>query len=191
MGEIGNMNSLVIDTATTRTSCGLVIDGALKYSGFHDGATEHAEALPKLVAAALQVTHQIDEVIVGMGPGPFTGLRVGITFAQTFATARDIPWIGVCSLDGISVTETEYLVATDARRNEIYWARYKSGKRIAGPNVGSINEIPENSEEKYGFGFTESLFPDPLKLFQIARLENFTEPIYLRRPDAQPTNERR
>ncbi|MBU3752792.1 MAG: tRNA (adenosine(37)-N6)-threonylcarbamoyltransferase complex dimerization subunit type 1 TsaB, partial [Candidatus Nanopelagicaceae bacterium] len=91
------MNSLVIDTATNRTSVGLFAGNDLIYSGFHDGATAHAEALPKLVAAALKVNSEVDQVIVGMGPGPFTGLRVGIVFAQTFATARIIPWMGACS----------------------------------------------------------------------------------------------
>jgi tRNA threonylcarbamoyladenosine biosynthesis protein TsaB len=107
------MNSLVIDTATNRTTCGLFLEGSLAFYEFHDGATEHAEALPKLVAKALSQSSKIDEVIVGMGPGPFTGLRVGIVFAQTFASARNIPWLGVCSLDGIAIDENEYIVVIE------------------------------------------------------------------------------
>ena len=83
---------------------------------------------------------------VGMGPGPFTGLRVGIVFAQTFATARNIPWRGACSLDAIDVDSDLYIVTTDARRKEVYWAKYENGIRIKGPEVdapSSVTELPE------------------------------------------------
>lgn len=185
------MNSLVIDTATTRTSCALFTDDSLIYSSYHDGATEHAEALPKLVKEALQVNPKIDEVIVGMGPGPFTGLRVGIVFAKTFAAARDIPWLGACSLDGIDIDSDEYLVATDARRKEIYWAHYKSGERIDGPHVAKPVALLTRNERIFGFGFTETLFPSPHLLLVKARTNPVSEPIYLRLPDAVPTSERR
>ena len=67
---------LAIDTSTSRT-CVAVIDGAdILYSGFRDGATAHGPSLPALVQEALSVS-DVDEVVVGMGPGPFTGLRVG------------------------------------------------------------------------------------------------------------------
>jgi tRNA threonylcarbamoyl adenosine modification protein YeaZ len=181
------MNSLVIDTATDRTSCALFINNELAFYEFHDGATEHAEALPKLVANALLESNQIDQVIVGMGPGPFTGLRVGIVFAQTFAKARNIPWVGVCSLDGILVSENEYIVATDARRKEVYWAKYQSGKRIAGPFVSSPSEL---NDQKV-FGLEEPIYPNPKSLLSAAKSAPITEPLYLRRPDALPTNERK
>ena len=153
------MNSLVIDTATNRTSVGLFAGNDLIYSGFHDGATAHAEALPKLVAAALAVNNKVDQVIIGMGPGPFTGLRVGIVFAQTFATARNIPWRGACSLDAIDVDSDLYIVTTDARRKEVYWAMYENGVRIQGPEVDVPSTLAKLPEKKFGFGFTEDLYP--------------------------------
>ena len=67
---------LLLDTATSRTSVVVVTNGGVVFNEYHDGALSHGESLPKLVAAALKVSPQIDEVIVGMGPGPFTGLRV-------------------------------------------------------------------------------------------------------------------
>ncbi|MEY2872226.1 MAG: hypothetical protein RL526_366, partial [Actinomycetota bacterium] len=106
------MNSLVIDTSTNRTSVGLFSGNELIYNGFHDGATAHAEALPRLVSEALKVSNDIDQVVVGMGPGPFTGLRVGIVFAQTFAAARNIQWRGACSLDAIDIDSDLYIVTT-------------------------------------------------------------------------------
>ena len=185
------MNSLVIDTSTTRTTVALFKDSELLFADHHDGATEHAEALPKLVAGALAIENVVNQVIVGMGPGPFTGLRVGIVFAQTFATSRMIPWIGVCSLDAIDVDPDEYLVATDARRKEIYWAHYREGRRIAGPNVGKAEELSNRTELKFGFGFTEVLYPTPQSLLARSLSSNFRDPFYLRRPDAVPASERK
>ena len=88
--------SLAIDTATSRTIVGIIQDGKALFEEFHEGATEHGFAITELVARALKIYPQPDQVVVGMGPGPFTGLRVGITFAQTFGLARKIPVVGVC-----------------------------------------------------------------------------------------------
>ena len=198
------MTSLVIDTATSRTSVGL-FDGAIPlFAGRHDGATEHGEALPRLVEGALEVAAELGkefkEVVVGMGPGPFTGLRAGIAFAQVFAHARKIPLAGICSLDGIvSGVSGEYIVATDARRKEIYWAKYDSGKRITEPRVSLPDEVkalglPVYGEgaEKYGFeADIDLIYPHPLFLLAATEwADNVHEPIYIRKPDAVPTSER-
>ena len=92
---------LAIDTSTSRTSVAIIDGDTIVFSGFRDGATAHGPSLPALVQEALAVS-DVAEVIVGMGPGPFTGLRVGIAFAQSFALAREIPVRGVCSLDAIA-----------------------------------------------------------------------------------------
>lgn len=187
------MNSLVIDTATIRTSCAIFQGDSEIFQAHHDGATEHAEVLPEMVRAGLAVASQIDQVIVGMGPGPFTGLRVGIAFAESFATARSIPWLGVCSLDGIVPPNyrDEYVVATDARRGELYWARYKDGRRVAGPQVSAVSELDQLDIPKFGFSLTEPLFPLPARLLKVSSFDPVSEPLYLRRPDAIPTSERR
>ena len=83
--------SLVIDTSTSRTIVGLVKDGEVIWQGFHDGATDHGNAVADLVKQSLSSGVNPDRVIVGMGPGPFTGLRSGIAFAESFALAREIP----------------------------------------------------------------------------------------------------
>ena len=180
--------SLAIDTATSRTIVGVVDDGVVLFEEFHEGATDHGKAISQLVARALKSTKLIDQVVIGMGPGPFTGLRVGITFAQTFALARSIPWIGVCSLDAIRIDSTsnllntdEYTVAIDARRKQIYWASYKEGVRVKGPSVDKPEDIDE---------FITNLFPDVRKLVELSSTQNVKEPIYLRSPDAIPTAER-
>jgi len=81
------------------------------------------DVLAKFGAKAAK--ERIDQVIVGMGPGPFTGLRTGIVFAQSFAFAQGLPIHGVCSLDALAfgIELPEFIVATDARRKELYWAK--------------------------------------------------------------------
>lgn len=173
--------SLAIDTSTSRTIVGLIEDGVVLFEKFHKGATDHGRALSQLVAEALKSSAPPQQVVVGMGPGPFTGLRVGISFAHTFGLARNIPVVGVCSLDAIDIHESEYTVAIDARRKEIYWARYKDGVRIEGPSVSKPAEVD---------GFIIDQYPNMKKLASLSAAQNITEPMYLRRPDAVPTAER-
>ena len=173
---------LAIDTSTSR-SCVSIIDGAnLLYNGFRDGATAHGPSLPALVQEALAVS-DVDEVVVGMGPGPFTGLRVGIAFAQSFALARDIPVRGVCSLDAIAaqVTEKDFIITVDARRKEVYWARYTDGARVGEPAVDFPADV-------LGAPIHADLFPNMVALVNLPG--NITEPLYLRRPDAVATADR-
>jgi tRNA threonylcarbamoyl adenosine modification protein YeaZ len=173
---------LAIDTSTSRTSVAVVQDGKVLYSGFRDGATAHGPSLPALVQAALAIS-DVDEVVVGMGPGPFTGLRVGIAFAQSFALAREIPVRGVCSLDAIAaqVIDKDFIITVDARRKEVYWARYTDGIRVGDPAVNFPADVT-------GAPIHADLFPDMLSLTNLPG--NITEPIYLRRPDAVATADR-
>ena len=197
--------SLVIDTATSRTIVGVVDNGIVVFEEFHEGATDHGTAISNLVARALKSTKLIDQIVVGMGPGPFTGLRVGITFAQSFALARSIPWIGVCSLDAIQIDSTtkdsqrvisqdsnqqtmaetidfdDYIVAIDARRKQMYWASYKNGVRVLGPSVDKPEDIAT---------YVTNVYPDIDKLVALSTTQNVREPIYLRSPDAIPTAQR-
>ena len=173
--------SLAIDTSTSRTIVGVIENGQVIFEKFHDGATDHGRALSELVGQALKSSGPVHQVVVGMGPGPFTGLRVGIAFAHSFALARSIPVIGICSLDAIAIAERNYTVAIDARRKEIYWARYENGLRVAGPHVSKPSEVE---------GFIFDVYPDMAKLVSLATTQNVREPMYLRRPDAVPTAER-
>ena len=173
--------TLAIDTSTSRTIVGIIDGDNVLFEKFHEGATDHGRALSQLVAEALKVSHPPKQVVVGMGPGPFTGLRVGISFAHAFGLARNIPVTGVCSLDAIIVNQSEYTVAIDARRKEIYWARYRDGVRIEGPSVSKPAEVD---------GFIIDQYPDMKKLVALSNSQNVTEPMYLRRPDAVPTAER-
>ncbi len=177
--------SLVIDTSTSRTIVGITRDAEVLWEDFHDGSTDHGNAVADLVKQAMRQGVNPDRVVVGMGPGPFTGLRVGIAFARAFAAARSLPVIGICSLDAIVVenlaVDGEYTVAIDARRKEIYWARYKDGVRVEGPAVNFPADID---------GYILDLYPDVARLVALSDSQNEAEPFYLRRPDAVATADR-
>ena len=202
--------SLAIDTSTSRTSVAIIDGKEILWQGSHDGATAHGGALSTLVSQGLSRHPEIDQVIVGMGPGPFTGLRVGISFARSFALARQIRVIGICSLDALaplvlqSNTLTkdgeDFIIATDARRKEIYWARYSNGIRVGEPGVNLPAVIanlglPIFGEGAIKYGLSKNIdtqYPDLLSLVALSRnpRAHVSEPMYLRRPDAQPTSER-
>ena len=173
---------LAIDTSTSRSCVAIIYGTEVLYSGFRDGATAHGPSLPALVQEVLAVS-DVDEVVVGMGPGPFTGLRVGIAFAQSFALAREIPVRGVCSLDAIAaqIDEKDFIVTVDARRKEVYWAHYTNGVRVGEPAVNFPADVT-------GAKIHADLFPDMLALVNLPG--NIIEPMYLRRPDAVATVDR-
>jgi tRNA threonylcarbamoyl adenosine modification protein YeaZ len=173
--------TLAIDTSTSRTIVGLIDGEKVLFESFAEGATDHGRAVSDLVSQALTNNPAPEQVVVGMGPGPFTGLRVGIAFARTIALSREIPVIGICSLDAIETGQSDYTVAIDARRKEIYWARYVGGKRVEGPAVNKPDEVDN---------FIIDLYPSVISLAKLASERNVSEPFYLRRPDAVPTAER-
>jgi tRNA threonylcarbamoyl adenosine modification protein YeaZ/ribosomal-protein-alanine acetyltransferase len=178
---------LLIDTSTARTSVAIVGDGKTLFASHHDGALSHGEALPELVAQGLKIESKIDQVIVGMGPGPFTGLRAGISFAQSFALGRGIPWQGICSLDAIAsqISESDFIVAIDARRKEVFYARYTNGLRIGEPKVCQPSQLA--AFDIPIFGEASNQYPDPTAFIAIAESgATYLQPIYVRRPDAYP-----
>lgn len=185
--------TLAIDTATARTQFALLNGDEVMWQQVEDGATTHGDVLAKFGAMAAK--ENIDQVIVGMGPGPFTGLRTGIVFAKAFSFARGLPIHGVCSLDAIAfgIELPEFIVATDARRKELYWAKYVDGKRIGDPQVTAPSEIPAlpifgEGAKKYALTLDEKfLYPN---LISFPHLADISEPMYLRHPDAVPTAER-
>lgn len=173
---------LAIDTSTDRTSVAIVKDGVALIELHHDDPLAHGEVLPQLVKQALDSENQIDLVAIGMGPGPFTGLRVGISFGQSFALGRAIPWKGVSSLDAIAVDagEEDFIVTIDARRKELFWARYFEGRRISEPAV-NVHQIVE----EFGLHIVRTP-PRATAVAELSISQDHREPIYIRRPDAYP-----
>ncbi len=150
---------LAVDTATPAVTSGLVrLGGGARpetlASRVTDNPRAHAEVLtPQILECLADAGHtpaDLDAIVVGVGPGPFTGLRVGMVTAAAFGDALGIPVYGVCTLDAIAadvrrldgdVDGGDLLVVTDARRREIYWARYKQDQRVEGPEVRKPAEV--------------------------------------------------
>jgi tRNA threonylcarbamoyladenosine biosynthesis protein TsaB len=177
----------------------------------------HAEILaPGIDQVLAETGHSIDEVTdvaVGVGPGPFTGLRVGLVTADVLGHVLGVPVHGVGSLDALALAavrsgavgeDEEFCVATDARRREVYWARYRGARRADGPGVVAPAQLPRHDLRVVGRG--ARLYPDELgpevepldvsatdvaelavaALAGDARVETLLppRPLYLRRPDA-------
>ncbi len=189
---------LALDTATPAVTAGVVRrDGGvveLLTQRVTVGARAHAESLTPNALAALEdaglTVGDVDAVVVGCGPGPFTGLRVGMATAAAFGHALGVPVHGVCSLDAIGVGTTgDVLVVTDARRREVYWARFRDGVRTGGPAVNSPADVPCD-----GATVIEMAHPTPVGLVRAIADWGATSkplvPLYLRRPDAKTLAER-
>jgi tRNA threonylcarbamoyl adenosine modification protein YeaZ len=200
---------LTIDTSTPAVTAGVVADGELLAERVSVDARAHAERITPNVLAALadagRSMADLDAVVVGCGPGPFTGLRVGMATAAAYGHALGIPVYGVCSLDAIGGrTSGQVLVVTDARRREIYWARYRDGVRIEGPAVSAPADVdpgpaqtvagsPEHAA-LFGLPCVQPRYPGAAGL--VAAVPDWSQPpaalvpLYLRRPDAKTLAER-
>ncbi|WP_192721939.1 tRNA (adenosine(37)-N6)-threonylcarbamoyltransferase complex dimerization subunit type 1 TsaB [Mycobacterium sp. OAS707] len=185
---------LAIDTATPAVTAGVVrLDGVeVLAERITVDARGHAERLTPNVLGALGdagvTVNDLNAVVVGCGPGPFTGLRVGMATAAAYGHALDIPVHGVCSLDAIGVdTTSDALVVTDARRREVYWARYRDGVRVAGPAVNAPADVP-GAEDALAL---PPRYPSVAGLVRVvadwAAAPEPLIPLYLRRPDAKPS----
>ena len=177
----------------------------------------HAEVLAPAISTVLGNAGvsrtDLSAIAVGVGPGPYTGLRVGLVTARALGAVLKIPVHGVCTLDILAWETgrtTPFVVATDARRKEVYWARYASaGVRTEGPAVGKASEAAEPDLPAVGEGAL--LYPDVLAAHPpalpsagaladlvVTRLSGGEGPellpplpLYLRKPDAREPGPRK
>jgi universal bacterial protein YeaZ len=219
---------LVLDTATPAVTAAVVsiVDRTAVTLLAHRSTVDekaHGELLAPAVTAVLADAGlraaDLAAVVVGLGPGPFTGLRVGLVTAATMAQTLAIPAYGVCSLDAIGWASARgdrsdgdddglTLVATDARRREIYWALYRDGLPVTPPAVGRPAAVVEQVADRgvrvaVGDGavryaellpfpvLDEPRYPPAPALAQLAAPRVLDRapgdaliPLYLRRPDA-------
>ncbi|WP_144760502.1 tRNA (adenosine(37)-N6)-threonylcarbamoyltransferase complex dimerization subunit type 1 TsaB [Curtobacterium sp. 9128] len=141
---------LAIDTSAGTSVA--VVDPATRQL-LADRSTEdtrrHAEVIGPFLQGVLDeagiTASEVTGVVAGMGPGPFTGLRVGIAAARTFAAARGVPFLPLVSHDAVAAGETGgVVVLTDARRREVYWTVYdETGARTAGPGLAKPADLDE------------------------------------------------
>ncbi len=197
---------LAFDTATPHVTVALH-DGTSVVATFEsEESMRHGEMLAPGIAQVLDrggaTAADLTGIAVGVGPGPFTGLRVGLVTARTLSFARDLPVHGVCTLDVLAAEAMdagleEFLVATDARRKEVYAAAYAGGARISGPEV--VRPADATTDQPV-VGRGALLYPDAFPnaappehpsaavLCGVVLDRRFEildpEPLYLRRPDA-------
>jgi tRNA threonylcarbamoyladenosine biosynthesis protein TsaB len=210
---------LGFDTAAGAVSAALHDGDQVVAAAFTVDARRHTELLTPMIAKVLAdagaARGDLTAVAVGVGPGPYTGLRVGVMTARVLGSVLDVPVYGVCSLDviaaAVTATDDEFLVATDARRKEVYWARYDptaagpggTARKVArseGPAVGRADAIPGGTElavagaggQLYREAFATVIgpaHPDARTLCEIVVGHQAPllqpEPLYLRRPDAR------
>jgi tRNA threonylcarbamoyl adenosine modification protein YeaZ len=200
---------LAFDTATPAVTVALHDGERVVASWAKVDARRHGELLAPGITAVLDEAWvprlDVTAVAVGVGPGPFTGLRVGVVTARTLALALDIPAYGVCSLDVLAAQAIDegavgrpFLVATDARRKEVYWAAYdQDGVRLGDPQVSKPADVATRAPVVgsgavlYPDAFPHGLgpeLPDAGVLSRVVTDERVevldAEPLYLRRPDA-------
>lgn len=142
---------LALDTATPASTAALVEVTPDGLSGIAERRTvdprAHGERLAPEIAAVLADAglrpRDLTAIVAGLGPGPFTGLRVGLATAASMGQALGIPTYGVCSLDGLgrAAGPGRVLIATDARRREVYFATYADGERVTGPEVAKPADV--------------------------------------------------
>ncbi|NUP30467.1 MAG: tRNA (adenosine(37)-N6)-threonylcarbamoyltransferase complex dimerization subunit type 1 TsaB, partial [Streptomycetaceae bacterium] len=143
---------LAFDTATPAVTVALH-DGSRIVSGCTQiDARRHGELLaPGIVTVLAEAGRdrtELTDIAVGVGPGPYTGLRVGLMTARALGDALGIPVHGICTLDALAYASGRggpFVAATDARRKEVYWARYADARtRTAGPAVDRAADIAES-----------------------------------------------
>jgi tRNA threonylcarbamoyladenosine biosynthesis protein TsaB len=199
---------LAFDTATPAVTVALHDGERVVASHLTVDARRHGELLSPGIVAVLDEAwvqrQDVTAIAVGVGPGPFTGLRVGLVTARTLGLALDVPVYGVCTLDvlaaqavDIRAVDGPFLVATDARRKEVYWASYDGdGVRLDGPHVSKPADVASTlpvvggGAVLYPEAFPHAagpVHPDAGVLAQVVTDERAElldpEPLYLRRPD--------
>lgn len=197
---------LAFDTATPAVTVALCRDDRVLAEHTVIDARRHGELLAPGIETVLQAAavakSKIDALAAGVGPGPFTGLRVGLVTARVLGVTLGIPVFGVCTLDALAEASGlagEYGVATDARRKEVYWARYTGLERVDGPHVSKPVEAAERlaglpvagaGAALYPTDFTDRREPTHPSAAALARWLAAGHPtlpplpLYLRRPDA-------
>lgn len=155
----------------------------------------HAEVIGVLLDEVLRSTDggvaSITGVVAGMGPGPFTGLRVGIAAARAVAAARRLPLHPVCSHDAVAEGRpAATLVVTDARRREVAWSVYRDGERVAGPELARPDDLPAVVADYAALDRIDaaevsaaSLALVAARMLDAGRATGPDQPLYLRAPD--------
>ena len=147
---------LAFDTATPAITVAVHDGSDVVAEASGEGSMAHGELLAPAIHAAMAdagaAMSDLTDVAVGVGPGPFTGLRVGVVTALTLGSTLGITTHGVCTLDILAAElaqggaiDGEFLVATDARRKEVYWAHYRPATGGPSGSTARTSRTPPTS----------------------------------------------
>jgi tRNA threonylcarbamoyl adenosine modification protein YeaZ len=201
---------LAIDTSAGSSVAVVDLEGGILAELSSADTRRHAEVVGDLIAGALEqsgvAVAQLSGVVAGMGPGPFTGLRVGIAAARAFAFGAGIVVVPVVSHDAVAFGLAEpTIVATDARRGELYWSAYRGMDaaalpvRVHGPALAKVAELESAVPGFDGYALVraeqisagalgmvaENLYANGRSF--AAAFGRAVEPLYLRSPDVTPS----
>jgi tRNA threonylcarbamoyladenosine biosynthesis protein TsaB len=210
--------ALAFDTSTTTVSVAVMRDEVVLAERSVQAPNAQGESLAPLIRQTLDdagaAVGDVDVIGVGLGPGPFTGLRVGVVTAASLADALGVPAHGMCSLDAVAALHQPggpFAVLTDARRKQVYWATYgEGGVRLAGPDLARPGDLALSLQDQVDVvvGAGALLYAEAFSAYDVRQSSPWPsapaiaahavathatgvrpqalEPLYLRRPDAQP-----
>jgi len=202
------MRILAVDTCLPACSVAILDGDTVLARAFEPMLRGHQERLAPMVEEAMAASGlaftDLDRIVVTLGPGSFTGLRVGLSFAKGLGLALNIPVAGVNALEALAFGHAGRVIAiVDARRGQAYWQAFHDGAAVTGPKITAVGDAAavfhQDPDKVIGPGagllapYFQSLAmradpaPDPVSVARLgaAAQPGMLTPIYLRAPDAK------
>ena len=193
------MTTLAIETSTTQGSVALVKDGRVLFSERFPAARGHGPELFSCLQRAIGIAPQCDQIVVGLGPGSYSGVRIAIAAVIGLEMALKAEVVGIPSILALETDAVEYVSIGDARRSSFYFAVIGKDGLLSGPElldeaglkagIGSHAGLPVFASAPIeGIPDLKICFPSAERLARLAELgrgicaRGDLEPIYLRDP---------
>jgi tRNA threonylcarbamoyladenosine biosynthesis protein TsaB len=191
------MKTLALEMSTARGSIALREDGATLFDSEFAADRKHSGAFFENVQLCVERFGRPEQIIVGLGPGSYAGVRIAISTALGLGAAARAKLVGIPSICALEVDDADYCVIGDARRQSFFFARVENGQLLEGPILHSVAELKAKiekltlpiyaSEQSPQFPIAKLAYPSAARLAEVARLhvrdiDEVLEPIYLREP---------
>ena len=202
------MKTLAFELSSGRGSIALIENGEVLFDRSFPNDRKHSGAFFESVELCLQQLGAPEEIIVGLGPGSYAGVRIAIATALGLRTAVSAKLVGIASICALDVDDRDYCVIGDARRQSFYLARVSNGTLVDGPTLITATELEAritvatmpvySSEQLAQFPLAKLAYPAARRLAELARVQSNQiddtrplEPIYLREPHITTPREAR
>jgi tRNA threonylcarbamoyladenosine biosynthesis protein TsaB len=191
------VKTLALEMSTARGSISVREDGAALFDSDFAADRKHSGAFFENVQLCVERFGRPEQIIVGLGPGSYAGVRIAISTALGLGAATKAKLAGIPSICALEVDADEYCVIGDARRQSFFFARVENGQLVEGPTLHSVAELEAKiekltlpiyaSEQSLQFPIARLAYPSAARLAEVARLhvrdiDEVLEPIYLREP---------